>query len=57
MARLKPCPFCGQSVIGPIENRLFSTFHCRGCAAVFDIRGDAVKNWNTRADLGENEEA
>ncbi len=55
--RLKPCPFCGQSVIGPIENKLFSTFHCRGCAAVFDIRGDATKNWNTRAELPENEEA
>ena len=50
---LKPCPFCAQSVLGPIANpRDRWTFHCRGCGAVIEMsaptQDHAEQNWNAR---------
>lgn len=50
---LKPCPFCAQSVVGPIPNpRARWSFHCRGCGAVIELNATtqnfAEQNWNNR---------
>ena len=56
---MKPCPFCGQPVVGPIEGRKGKwDFHCRGCGSIVQMGafnvGQANQNWNTRFESGED---
>lgn len=48
------CPFCAQSVIGPMQGRSDRwNFHCRGCGSVMEISAPtaelSIRNFNTRS--------
>lgn len=50
---IEPCPFCAQSVTGPIPGRHDKwDFHCRGCGAIIELSAPTLelagRNWNTR---------
>jgi len=55
---LRPCPFCGKTpayakVIFSTEKLIRYTVHCANCSlniGFFDVKEEARKKWNTRAE-------